>query len=127
MDLSSAEFSEPSRHLQQRPGCGDLATRNARTAAWSRRAKPRCRHSPRVGRVSVEAEAQRAAPERRGGVPTCVQDRAGGDRLEAARIALQVWPLTRLAEVQESGSASREARGRGGLGSMRPVQNEEAP
>src|SRR4051812_16659077 len=57
MDLSSAEFSEPPWHLQQRPGCGVLATRNARTAAWSARAKPRCKLSPRVGWVRVEAEA----------------------------------------------------------------------
>src|SRR3954452_735331 len=57
MDLSSAEFSEPPWHLQQRPGCGGLATRNARTAAWSARAKPQCKLSPRVGWVRVEAEA----------------------------------------------------------------------
>src|SRR5262245_61861974 len=58
MDLSSAEFSEPPRPLQPRPGCGRLASRNARTAAWSRRARPRWKLSPRVGRVGVESEAQ---------------------------------------------------------------------
>ena len=47
-----------------------------------------------------------------------LQDGAGGDRLETVGIALQVGPVAGLAEVQESGSASGEARGRRGLGKM---------
>src|SRR3954451_18990424 len=76
--LSSAEFSEPPWHLQQRPGCGGLSTRNARTAASSARAKPRCKLSPRVGRVGVEAEA---SPQSSPSPPSC----AGGVGGEARR------------------------------------------
>jgi hypothetical protein len=42
----------------------------------------------------------------------------GGDRFEAAGIALQVWPLTGLAQVQEPGSACGETGGGKALGKM---------
>jgi hypothetical protein len=41
-----------------------------------------------------------------------------GYRLEAAGIALSIWQIAGLAEVQESGSTGGEARGRGRLGTM---------
>ena len=46
------------------------------------------------------------------------KDRARGHRLEAARLALPVWPVEGLAEVQEPGRASGEARGRGRMGAI---------
>jgi hypothetical protein len=49
------------------------------------------------------------APRGRRCVPARLQDGAGGDRLEAARIALPIGTLTGLAEVQESGSTGGEA------------------
>src|SRR5215831_1894137 len=42
-----------------------------------------------------------------------------GHRLETARLALPLRPIEGLAEVQEPGSASGEARGRGGLGTVK--------
>ena len=47
-----------------------------------------------------------------------LQDGRGGDRVEAARIALPVGPVAGLAEVQEPGGAGGEAGGRGGLALM---------
>ena len=44
---------------------------------------------------------------------------AGGDCLEAPRLALPVGPFARLAQVQEPAGASGEARGGRGLGKMR--------
>jgi ATP dependent DNA ligase-like protein len=46
----------------------------------------------------------------------CLQDGARGYRVEAARIAVPIWPIEGLAQVQEPGRACSEARGRGGVG-----------
>src|SRR5262249_7736509 len=53
---------------------------------------------------------------RRGHPPSCVRARLRRHRLEATRLALSLRPCRSLAQNQESGRASREARGRGGLG-----------
>jgi hypothetical protein len=50
------------------------------------------------------------------GVPTRLQDGAGGDRLEAPGIALSFWQVAGLVKVQEPGGGGREARGGRGLG-----------
>jgi ATP dependent DNA ligase domain len=44
-----------------------------------------------------------------------LQDGPGGDRFEAAGIALPIWAFSRLAEVQEPGDTGSQARGGGGL------------
>ena len=89
------------------------------------------RHGPATGAVRgsevdlVEPAAsepprrtvQRApAVCRRHRLPARLQDGPGGDRLEAARLALSFRPVAGLAEVQEPGSAGGEAGGGGGLG-----------
>ena len=48
-----------------------------------------------------------------------LQDGPGGHRVEAARLALSLGPLARLAEVQKSGGAGGQAGGGRGLGKMR--------
>jgi hypothetical protein len=52
-------------------------------------------------------------------VPTCLQDGAGGDCLEAARVSLSIGPLAGLVEVQEPGGARGEAGGGRGLVPMK--------
>ena len=47
----------------------------------------------------------------RRGVPPCLQDGPRRDRVEAARLALHVRPLPRLAQVQEPGGTGCEAQG----------------
>ena len=55
------------------------------------------------------------APRRRR-VPPCLQDGPRRHRVEAAWLALPIWPLEGLAEVQEPGCACGETRGRRGMG-----------
>jgi len=49
-------------------------------------------------------------------VRPCLPDGARGDRVEAKGLAIQIRPLARLAQDEESGVRSGEARGRGRLG-----------
>ena len=58
------------------------------------------------------------APGGRRRVPARLQDGAGGDRLEAAGIALSIWPFAGLAQVQESGGSGGEAGSGRGLGEL---------
>ena len=58
------------------------------------------------------------APGGRRRVPARLQDGAGGDRLEAAGIALPIGPVAGLAQVQEPGGACGEAGGGRGLGEI---------
>jgi hypothetical protein len=72
----------------------------------------------RKSRPGVRLNEHLRAPGWHCRVPTRLQDGPGGDRVEAARLALQVGTFTRLAEVQEPGGACCEARSRRGLGTM---------
>jgi hypothetical protein len=79
------------------------------------------RKSRRGGRLNEH----HVAPGGRRCVPARLQDGPGGDRLKAAGIALQVRPIARLAQVQESGCARGEARGGRGLGQIAmPIVNQ---
>jgi hypothetical protein len=73
----------------------------------------------RNGKPGVRLNEHIAHPKRRRRVSSRLQAGCRGDCVEAPRLALSVWPLAGLAEVQESVSACGEARGGRGLGKMR--------
>ena len=73
----------------------------------------------RNGKPGVRLNEHIAHPKRRRRVSSRLQAGCRGDCVEAPRLALSVWPLAGLAEVQESGGACGEARGGRGLGKMR--------
>jgi hypothetical protein len=52
-------------------------------------------------------------------VPARVPDGPGGDRVQAAGIALQIRPIAGLVQVQEPGSAGSQTGGRRGMGKVR--------
>ena len=84
-----------------------IEVRKATLASILRKA----RHGVRLNEHLEHADGHRRVPAR-------LQDGPGGDRVEAAGIALPIGSLAGLAEVQEPGSACGEARGGGGLGTM---------
>src|SRR5262249_1744083 len=86
----------------------------AKTCGASRCARRRSRACC-VG--AFRAASERAPrPRWRERIPARLQDKPRGHRVEAARVALPIRPIEGLAEVQEPGSASGEARGGGGVG-----------
>jgi hypothetical protein len=58
-------------------------------------------------------------------LPARLQDGAGGDCLEALWIALPIWQVAGLAEVQEPGGARGDAGGGGGLGAMKVIHGAQ--
>ena len=70
---------------------------------------------PAEGRPGVRLNEHLEHPEG-AFLPARLQDGAGGDCFEAPRIALPVWPLARLAQIQEPRCAGGEARGGRGSG-----------
>jgi ATP dependent DNA ligase domain len=72
----------------------------------------------RKGKPGGASERAHSASQRRRRVSSRLQTGCRGNCVEAPRLALSVWPLAGLAEVQESGSTGGEARGRGRLGTM---------
>jgi hypothetical protein len=56
-------------------------------------------------------------------IPRGLQARLRGDRVEAARLNLSPGPVAALAQGQKSECAGGKARGRGGLGAVKPEQN----
>src|SRR6516225_5110552 len=84
-----------------------LETRKATLASLLRRSLPglRLERAPR--------------PRWRERIPPRLQNGARRHRLEAARVALLLGSLEGLAEIQEPGNTSGEARGRRGLGAVR--------
>ena len=61
----------------------------------------------RKSRPGVRLNEHLEHPEGRCCFPASLQDGAGGDRFEAARVAVPVGPLAGLAQVQKSGRARR--------------------
>src|SRR5262249_54814359 len=73
---------------------------------------------PAAGGPSEPTDQRAYFRARRRHVPARLQDGSRGHRLEAARLALPLRPLARLAQDEEPSSAGGEARGRAGLGAM---------
>ena len=81
----------------------------------------------RKSRPGVRLNEHMEHPEGHVVFPARLQDGARGDRLEAPGIALSIWQVARLAQVQEPGSASRQPRGGGGLGSVSGIDRDVSP
>src|SRR5262249_61986229 len=88
-------------------------TRSAPRAAGNAQGDAR---EPAAWEPSGAASERAPRPRWRERIPARLQDGPRRHRVEAARVALPIRPVEGLAEVQEPGSASGEARGRGGLG-----------
>jgi ATP-dependent DNA ligase len=93
-----------------------IEVRKATLASILRKSRPRC-----------ASERAHGAPRGRRRVPARLQDGARGYRLETAGIALSVGEVAGLAQVQEPGSASRQPRGGGGLGSVSGINRDVSP
>src|SRR5262249_17434656 len=76
--------------------------------------------------MSAGPAAERAlGAARRSRVPTRLQARMRGHRVEAARLALPQRPIARLAQGEEPGGTGGGARGRGGVGAASNEGKEE--